>query len=264
MGSASRPRRFTWLTAISVALLVAAPVSFSSSFRGGLFSIMQGPLGFSTQAAQWLQDLFYFRRNAEENRAFREMMSKDRMDEFQSRELRLENQRLSALLELKPSAARAAEKLLYARVIVRSPLVWNRTFWIDKGFDEGMRENMPVFTGEALIGKIVETHQNASKVLLMTDPNCRIGVMLQRTRQQGVLYGTLSGECRMKYLPVDADVKAGDLIETAGLGVFFPKGIPAGTVVKSWKEPGQIYQTALVKPLADMGKIEEVAVIDVR
>ena len=264
MGSASRPRRFIWLAGVSIFLLIAAPASFSPVVRGGLFRLVRGPLDFSSRAAEWAKDLYYFHQNAEENRAFRQIYSKERLDQIQARELRLENNRLAELLELKPSAALSVDKLLYARVIARSPLTWNRTFWIDKGFAEGMRENMPVFTGEAIIGKIIEVLPSASKVMLMTDPNCRIGVMVERTRQQGVLFGTIAGECRMKYLPVDADVKPGDRVETAGLGVFFPKGIAAGTVVKAWKEPGQIYQTALVKPLADMGKIEEVAVIDAR
>ncbi len=264
MGSETRPRRFIWLAGLSVVLLVAAPVSFSATLRGGLFSLMRFPLSLSSAVARTVDDLLHFRRNADESRAWRQMRSKDEMDIIRSREILAENDRLAKLLELKPSAARGTEKVLYARVIARSPLAWNGTFWIDKGFADGMRENMPVFTGEALIGKILEVLPGASKVLLLTDPNCKIGVMVQRTREQGVMFGVLSGECRMKYLSVDADVKPGDRVETAGLGVFFPKGIPAGTVTKVWKEPGQIYKVAQVKPLAELSKIEEVAVIDVR
>ena len=264
MGSETKPRRFVWLAGLSVVLILAAPVSFSTAFRGGFLSLIRFPLSLSARTALWMEDLFYFHKNAEENRAWRQMSSKEKIDEIQSHEIRVENERLAKLLDLKPSAARGVDRLLYARVIARSPLVWNRTFWIDKGFEDGMRENLPVYTGEALIGKIIEVIPAASKVILLTDPNCKIGVMIQRTRQQGVLFGMLSGECRMKYIPVDADVKPGDLVETAGLGIFFPKGIPAGNVVKVWKEPGQIYQVAQVRPLADLGKIEEVAVIDAR
>ena len=264
MGSTTRPRRFFWLAGVSALLLVAAPASFSPAFRGVLFSVVRAPLDFSGQAAQWLQDFFNFRRNGEENRAFRQMVSQEKTSLIQSRELRLENERLTRLLELRPSAARIPDRLMYARVIARSSLAWNRTLWIDKGFEDGMRENLPVFTGEAVIGKILEVRPAASKILLITDPNCKIGVMIQRTRQQGILYGTLSGGCRMKYISIDADVKPGDRVETAGLGIFFPKGIAAGTVHKVWKEPGQIYQTAQVRPLADFGKLEEVAVIDTR
>ncbi len=264
MGSETRPRRFILLAGLSAILLVAAPISFSASIRGSLFSLMRYPVSVSSALARTAEDIFYFRRNADENRAWRQMFSKEKMDLIQSREILAENDRLAKLLELKPSAARGTEKVLYARVIARSPLAWNRTFWIDKGFADGMRENLPVFTGEALIGKILEVVPGASKVILLTDPNCKIGVMVQRTREQGVLFGALSGECRMKYISVDADVKPGDRVETAGLGIFFPKGIPAGVVTKVWKEPGQIYQVAQVKPLAELGKIEEVAVIDVR
>ena len=232
--------------------------------RGRLFSLIEAPLSFSSEIAQWCEDLFYFHRNAEENRVYSQMLAKESRDQTQSREIRVENERLTKLLELKSSSTYGANHILYARVIVRSPLVWNRTLWVDKGFQDGMRENLPVFSGEALIGKIVETRPGASKIILLTDPNCKIGVLIQRTRQQGVLSGTVTGECRMKYISIDAQVKPGDRVETAGLGIFFPKGIPVGDVLSVWKEPGQIYQVAQIKPLADMGRVEEVAVLDVR
>ena len=210
------------------------------------------------------KDLFYFYKNAEENRAYRRLFIQDKFDKIQSREIRLENERLAKLLELKPSSMHGVDKLLYARVIARSPLSWNRTLWIDKGFEDGLRENLPVFSQGTLAGKIIEVRPGASKALLLTDPNCKVGVLLERTRQQGVLSGAVSGECRMKYITLGADVKPGDRVETAGLGVFFPKGIPVGEVIRSWKEPGQIYQVASVRPLADPGKIEEVAVLDTK
>ena len=263
MGSRTKPTRFILIAGICAGCLVVAPISFSTDVRGRFFSMLETPLFYSSQAAQWLEDLFYFRKNAEENRVYRQLLSKETQDQSQSREIRLENQRLAKLLELKPPAF-GAGRFLYARVIARSPLAWNRTFWIDKGFEYGMRENLPVFSGEALIGKIIETRPGASKVILLTDPNCKIGVLIQRTRQQGVLSGTLSGECRVKYISIEAQVKPGDRIETAGLGIFFPKGVPVGDVMRVWKEPGQIYQVAQIKPLADLGKVEEVAILDVR
>ncbi len=264
MGAPAKPTRFIFISGFFLSLLVLIPLSASSAIRGGLFSVLDVPLDISSRVSGWARDLYFFHKNAEENRAYRQLLSKDQMEQIQAREIRLENARLSKLLELKPSALQGVSRVLYARVIVRSPLTWNRTLWIDKGFDNGMRENMPVFSGEALVGKIIEVRSGASKIILLTDPNCKIGVLIERNRQEGILFGMASGECRMKYISIDADVKPRDRVETAGLGVFFPKGIPVGEVVKVWKEPGQIYQVAQVKLTADLGKVEEVAILDVR
>jgi rod shape-determining protein MreC len=120
---------------------------------------------------------------------------------------------------------------------------------------------MPVLSDASLIGRIIETGPHVSKALLVTDPNSRVGGLIQRTRDQGILYGTFSGECRMKYLSLDAKLEPGDVVESAGYGGLFPKGLLIGTVQKVWKEPGQIYQVASVKPLQDLARIEEVACV---
>ncbi len=264
MGSQAKPTRFIFIAGIFLAVLALLPTAISPEIRGSLFMFLKGPLSISNDAASWLGDLFYFRRNAQENRTYRQSIARDRLESLQSKEIRVENERLTQLLELKPSLAHGADHVFFARVIARSPLAWNRTFWVDKGYEDGMRENLPVFSQEALAGKIIEVREGASKAILLTDPNCKIGVLIERTKQQGILFGTLSGECRMKYISMGADIKAGDRVQTAGLGLYFPKGIPVGVVTGVWKEPGQIYQTAQVKLLTDLGKLEEVAIPDVR
>jgi len=102
-------------------------------------------------------------------------------------------------------------------------------------------------------------HADAEKDILL---NGAIRTPRQRTRQHGILYGTASGECRVKYLSVDAEIKAGDVVETAGLEGFFPKGVMVGSVKRAWKEPGQIYQVAEILPAADLGRLEEAAIIE--
>lgn len=184
------------------------------------------------------------------------------LEKFQTQEVRVENERLTQLLDLKRAISQGLGNVIYARVVARTPEAWNKVFLVDKGFEEKVSLNLPVFSSLALVGKIVEVGPHASKALLITDPDCKIAVLIQRTRHQGVLYGTTSGECRVKYLSVDAQIMPGDLVETAGLGGFFPKGVPVGRVVRVWKEPGQIYQVAQIKPLVDLNRIEEVALLD--
>ena len=256
-----KPPRVFFGLAVLLVLLVALPFSTAVFFRGALFSALKGPVSVSREAAQGILDLYYFRRNAQEARELKKNLSTASLDLFRSEELRLENERLSKLLDLKRVLPPGDPRAVYCRVIGRSPLLWNRAFLIDKGTDQGVRANMAVMSNVSLVGKVSEAGPSVAKVILITDPNSKIGALIQRTRQEGILFGTLSGECRIKYLSLDTEVKAGDKVETAGYGGFFPKSLIVGKVKRVWKEPGQIYQVAQVEAATDLSRIEEVAVI---
>lgn len=247
---------------IFLLVLAAIPLSYTAEIKTTVYSFFRSPMLLFRDASELTTDLMHFKKNADENLKLKQTLAQKRFDALQMDELRLENARLTRLLDLKTVIPPTAHHACFARVILRSSLGWNRVLLIDKGARQGVRINMLVLSEASLIGKVVETGPSISKVLLIDDPKSRIGVLIQRTRQGGLLFGTSSGECRMKYISVDSEVKAGDKIETAGFGGFFPKGIPVGTVERVWKEPGQIYQVAEVKPQMDLNRIEEVAAID--
>ena len=242
-------------------LLATLPLSRSILIKTSAYSFLASPVSVSRNAAQFLKDALCFHQNAEELRSFKTRRADPNLDDFQAREIELEHERLTQLLELRKILPSDTAGMVFARVIGRSPSAWNRVFLIDKGIRQGIRVNQPVLSNRSLVGKIIETGPFVSKVLLITDPNSKIGVLIQRTRQQGVLYGTFSGECRIKYLSVDVEVKNRDIVESAGYGGFFPKGLLIGEVKRAWKEPGQIYQVAEVRPSTDLSRIEEVACV---
>ncbi|MGH7198910.1 MAG: rod shape-determining protein MreC [Candidatus Omnitrophota bacterium] len=257
-----RPTRPFLGVAVLLFFLTALPLSATAAVRGSVLSFLEAPISFSKNAAKFFVDLYYFRRNAEENLNLRRAVSQLRYDRFQVQELRGENERLTKLLNINKTLPTSVKRSFICRVIGRSPSAWNRVLLIDKGARQGVRRNMIVLSDLSLVGKVVEAGSSVSKVLLITDPNSKIGVVIQRTRQEGVLFGTSSGECRVKYLSVDTEVKEGDVVETAGFGGFLPKGLLVGRVERVWKEPGQIYQVAKVRPLTDLSRIEEVLCLE--
>jgi rod shape-determining protein MreC len=248
-------------TGIFLLFLTALPLPLAASFRASLYSFLKSPIVAAAAVTRTTSDFFHFRSNAAAARKLKDALSHAEAQRFEVREIAIENKRLLRLLDLKQSLPPSVKHSVAARVIGRSPLSWNRVFLIDKGSRDGVKLHMPVLSGHALAGKIVEAGPSVSKVLLLTDPNARVAVLLQRTRQQGVLYG-VGNECRIKYLSVDAAVQRGDVVETAGFGDFFPKGLRVGTVDRVWKEPGQIYQVAAVRPLAEFDRTEEVLCVD--
>lgn len=248
------------LIVLAVGLFVVARLFSSQApvWRASLFSPLAPAFSVTRAVGDWLGDLRDFRKNALELRALRADAEAKRSQPAQVEELRLENERLTHLLEIRRTLPPSISQSIAARVIARSPSVWNRTFFIDKGSAHGLREGMAVLSGLSLVGKISEVGPGVSRVALITDPLFRVGALIQSTRDQGVLYGTPSGECRLKYLPLDSPIREGDLVETAGSVQGLPKALPVGLIEKVWKEPGQVYRVARVRPTADLARIEEV------
>ena len=134
---------------------------------------------------------------------------------------------------------------------------------IDRGASDGVDVNDAIVNASGLIGRVVLTTNDMSKVQLVTDNNCSVGALIERTRRQGVVRGDGTTTVHMFDIPALADVQPGDKILTAGIDGIYPKGIPVGTIVRA--DPGtSLFKTISVKPAVDFGTIEEVIVIHTR
>ena len=134
---------------------------------------------------------------------------------------------------------------------------------LDSGSASGIEINDAVVNANGLIGRVILTTKDMAKVQLVIDNNCSVGVLLERTRREGVLRGDGTGNAQLYDIPSLADVQPGDQILTAGIDGIYPKGIPVGTVVKA--EKGQeLFKNIHVKPAVDFGSIEEVIIIHTR
>jgi len=134
---------------------------------------------------------------------------------------------------------------------------------IDQGAGDGVMVNDVVANANGLVGRVVLTTNDLAKVQLVTDNNCSVGSLIERTRRQGVVRGNGSNAVQLFDIPALADVQAGDRILTAGIDGVYPRGITIGTVVRA--EPGQsLFKNVAVKPAVDFGSVEEVIVIHTR
>lgn len=177
---------------------------------------------------------------------------------IQLQEFESENKRLRLLLELKEQLDYAT---LPARVIGRDISGWSFLIIIDKGKKDGIVEDMPVVSGEGVVGKTIEVGTYTSKVQLLIDQRSRIGGMMQRSRLVGVVEGTGQGYLIMNYLPRDESVFLNDLVLSSGLGGVFQKGLVIGTVQAVYEEKFGLYKYAKVLPVVHFDKLEEVLII---
>ena len=91
---------------------------------------------------------------------------------------------------------------------------------------------MAVITADGLVGKVLRAFGSSAQVLLINDQSSGVGVILDKSRLQGVIKGTASGEVIVEKVMTDEQVTPGERIVTSGGDQIFPKGITVGTVMK--------------------------------
>jgi len=198
------------------------------------------------------------RRVGAENLRVQEEVAALRGEVGRLTEAGLENSRLRRLLDL---PAGLEFDLVTAQVIAKDTTNWFKIIMINKGSGARVERNMPVISTEGLVGRVVEVMPWAAKVQLLTDPVSSVGALLQEQRVTGLVTGDRGQTAIVKYLPLMAEVRVGDVVLTSGMGGVFPKGIPIGTVTAIHRKSGALFQEAAIQPSVDFGRLEEVLVV---
>jgi rod shape-determining protein MreC len=139
---------------------------------------------------------------------------------------------------------------------------WLRTMVIYTG-NVPARKNQPVLSADGLVGRVVTFAGAYAKVQLVTDRAAGVGGMILRSRRQGVVRGggRDSGALELDYVPLQADVRVGDQVLTAGIDGVYPRGIPVGSVVKV-EGGGQLFHKIQLAPAVDFGALDQVYLLD--
>jgi rod shape-determining protein MreC len=120
---------------------------------------------------------------------------------------------------------------------------------------------MAVINYAGFVGRVIEAEKYTAKILLISDPGLGVSAQGQRSRQEGLVCGTLGRNLIMRYLPEKADIKAGDVIVTSGLNSAYPKGLLLGTVTEIGREFSSLSRYAAIEPAVDFSALEEVLVV---
>lgn len=161
---------------------------------------------------------------------------------------------LAALSDL--NRRRVTEDIAFvtARVIADSRGPFARSVVIDAGQNQGLREGFPVVNADGLIGRIVDVTPEAARVLLLTDAASRIPVEIGTSQVRAIATGNNGPDPNLKFLPRDAELKAGQVIATSGRGGLFPRALRVGTIDMQRGRP-------VLKPFARLDRIEFVSVL---
>lgn len=185
-------------------------------------------------------------RLSEENR---------RLQQWYDTALRLEaeNRSLKSLMNFK---IEPDYSFITTRVVADPGGSFIKSVLIPVGRNDGVREGQAVMGEKGLVGRVVETGKNASRVLLVTDLNARVPVLVEATRHKAILTGRNSDKMSLQHLPLDSRPGLGARIVTSGDGGVLPPHLPVGTIVS--RNGGMIEVT----PLDDLDRLEYVRIVD--
>ena len=156
-------------------------------------------------------------------------------------------------------------KPLDCRIIGKSDSTYFSTLTIDKGKADGVTDDMAVTYDNSLIGYTYNTTEHTSTVITIINTDASIEALIQSTRDQGKVSGTLAingkPQCRMNYTPDVSLPRPGDQVVTSGIGKPFPKGLLIGTVEESTRGNDENEQYIVLNPSADFQHLDHVTVL---
>lgn len=220
---------FTALAILTISIVM--PQSFSGLRTGvtDTFSPLLSAVGKPLQQAAYVvRNVTGLTELQAENARLREENEKLREWYQTALVLESENKSLRELLNVK---VEAQSRYITARILADSSRAFVKTILVSSGMGEGVKKGQAVISGEGLVGRVVEAGNETSRVLLISDINSRVPVLVEHSSQHAILAGANDDLPRLIHLPVGSEVEQGARLITSGHGGLFPQGIPVGRVV---------------------------------
>ena len=244
-------------------LTTAARGQLKNEPLGAVLMFIMRPLQIAAQGTvNWISGL---RDNYDtlagfrsENERLRERIQSLEIERQRLLEAEATNNRLKQLLDFR---GQLLGRVVTASIIANTASSWFHSCVLDKGSADGVRKGMAVVTPLGVVGQVVSVTPRTAKVLLLTDPNSGIDVLVQRTRARGIVSGSLENGTILKYVKRSEDIQEGDRLLTAGTDGVFPKGMLAGTVIKVTKQHIGLFQFVEVLPAVQSARVENVLVV---
>lgn len=194
---------------------------------------------------------------------------KTRVDELTEENTRLrseqfELERLRSLYELDQEYMQYHK--IGARIIAKDSGSWFSVFRIDKGSDDGIKEDMNVIAGGGLVGIVTDVGANYATVRSIIDDSSRVSAMAQQSGDSCIVAGDLQlfkeGRLKLSYMEKDDDIKDGDMIVTSNISGKFLPGILVGYATDITVDYNDnLTKSGYLIPAARFDRLQEVLVI---
>jgi len=173
--------------------------------------------------------------------------------------LETENIRLRELLD---SSFEIGEKVLIAELMSVNLDPYKHQIVINRGELHNVYPGQPLVDANGVMGQIVHAGPYTSTAILITDTSHAIPIQVNRNGLRSIALGSGSiNRLELPYIPNSADIQAGDLLTTSGLGGRFPPGYPVATVATVEHDPGNAFAKVIATPLAHLDRSREVLLV---
>lgn len=181
--------------------------------------------------------------------------------------MKVENDRLRLMwsVENAGSLRRELEGFAgYARITAREPLSWWSEVRINKGRNDGVAVGAPALQNGYLVGRVASAEGGFSWVELLTSSSLMIPVVVEETRDLGVVAGDGEGGVWLFYVPESKLLRGGMRISTAMISEALPPGIPLGTLTDERRETNDGYIAWRLTPGASLSQLYALEIMGLR
>jgi rod shape-determining protein MreC len=186
------------------------------------------PFGWLDQAVGWIGDYVLA---GSENHDLKAEVIRERHWRDAAMALQLENTRLRALMGVRTDPP---IPMVLGQTVLEARGPFSNARLVDVGAARGVTEGNPVLSDHGLVGRVVGVAPDASRILLLTDAESRVPVLLPRTNGRAILTGDGGPNPTLAFLRAHDVLREGDRILTSGDGGVFPRGLPVGSVVRGF------------------------------
>lgn len=195
----------------------------------------------------------------QENKLLKSLLLQKSVQMQQVSELKAENMRLLALVE---SGVNLDDNFIYAQILSASSQPQQHVVLLNKGLREGIKVGYPVLDATGVMGQVIEASHRLSQVMLIADNRHALPVRVRRTQQGAILKGMGNTQrLKLEYAAETMDIKEGDILETSGVGLYFPAGYPVAKVSEVKKHTGKAFAQIYATPLAHLDSSQHVIVL---
>ncbi len=173
--------------------------------------------------------------------------------------LEKENDRLRKMLGAQP---KVGELVLVAEILEIDLDPYKQQVILNKGRNKEVYIGQPIIDAWGVMGQVTHLGRFSSTALLISDPSHAVPVQVNRSGLRSTAFGTgLSKLLELRYIPHNADIEVGDVINTSGLGGRFPPNYPVGRIVSIERPAGESFATVLAEPMAHLDRSREVLLV---
>jgi len=270
-------RRRAVLTLLIIGSFLLLTVTYGQSSGGvqrsvsTIFSPLQDiadrALKPARDAISWFDETFDARG---ENSRLKEQLATARTQAVAGQEALQENAQLRKLVKLDRGSALAASPYepVTARVIARSPTVWQSTVTVDVGSGDGVRVDDPVISGDGLVGRVASVEGGSAQVTLIADHASAISAKVLPGGVQGVIRPDVGNPevLILDFIDSSKGVHVGQAVVTSGwraqgLASLFPPGLPVGEVTHASIVEQKASEEVELRPYADLADLDIVQVL---